>query len=247
LCRFLHKITASASFLVSCISGARSLLLYVVTRFLTDGCFQAHRQVVLGISLPFALRRKLEALSIDLGCFPLNAQYLSTAVGLRLLFRQIHSQFTPDRYTLTCPHWYRALPLCLPQTGTASTAFVENKLSRCLFSLSPLFTTHPRSLQRTLVRPSIDYYIHFSLVMNSSQRFVSLVWESRWSSSALRFHLVFTSPLRLSSPFPKLVDPLYHKYSVISCRDSRWISVVQFLVSSLTVLFTINHVSSSVP
>jgi len=133
------------------------------------------------------------------------------------------------------------------QTGTASTAFVENKLSRCLFSLSPLFTTHPRSLQRTLVRPSIDYYIHFSLVMNSSQRFVSLVWESRWSSSALRFHFVFTSPLRLSSPFPKLVDPLYHKYSVISCRDSQWRSVVQFLVSSLTVLFTINHVSSSVP
>jgi hypothetical protein len=151
-----NRITASAPFLVSCISGAISLILYVVTRFLTDGCFQAHRQVVLGKSLPFALRREFEALSIDLGCFPLNVQYLSTAVGLHFLSRQIHSQFTPDRYTLTCPHWYRALPLCHLKTGTASTAFVENKLSRCLFSLSPLFTIHPRSLQRTLVRPSTD-------------------------------------------------------------------------------------------
>jgi hypothetical protein len=25
-------------------------------------------------------------------------------------FFQVNSQFTPDRYTLTCPHWYRALP-----------------------------------------------------------------------------------------------------------------------------------------
>jgi len=86
-------ITASASYLVSCISGAKPLILYVVTRFLTDGCFQAHRQVVLGISLPFALSMKLETLSIDLGCFPLNAQYLSTAVGLRSHFsdNSIHS------------------------------------------------------------------------------------------------------------------------------------------------------------
>jgi len=107
---FGSEITASASYLVSCISGARSLILYVVTRFFTDGCFQAHRQVVIGISLPFALSMKFETLSIDLGCFPLNVQYLSTAVGLRLLLFQVHSQFTPDRYTLTCPHWYRALP-----------------------------------------------------------------------------------------------------------------------------------------
>lgn len=86
------EITASVSYLVSCISGANSLLLYVVTRFFTDGCFQAHRQVVLGSSLPFALSMKFETLSIDLGCFPLNVQYLSTAVGLRFsLFKLIHS------------------------------------------------------------------------------------------------------------------------------------------------------------
>ena len=86
------RITASASYLVSCISGANPLLLYVVTRFFTDGCFQAHRQVVFGISLPFALSMKFETLSIDLGCFPLNVQYLSTAVGLRLFsFKFIHS------------------------------------------------------------------------------------------------------------------------------------------------------------
>jgi len=113
--RFFKIITASVSYLVSCISGAKPLILYVVTRFLTDGCFQAHRQVVIGISLPFALSMKFEALSIDLGCFPLNVQYLSTAVGLRFLFLQVYSQFAPDRYTLTCPHWYRALPYCLPE------------------------------------------------------------------------------------------------------------------------------------
>jgi len=104
------EITASVSDLVSCISGASPLVLYVVTRFFTDGCFQAHRQVVFGYSLPFALSLNFETLSFDLGCFPLNVQYLSTAVGLRLIFFQVYSQFAPNRYTLTCPHWYRALP-----------------------------------------------------------------------------------------------------------------------------------------
>jgi hypothetical protein len=87
------ELTASVSYLVSCISGANFLILYVVTRFFTDGCFQAHRQVVLGNSLPFALSMNLETLSIDLGCFPLNVQYLSTAVGLR-------SWFAPSLFTV---------------------------------------------------------------------------------------------------------------------------------------------------
>lgn len=89
------EITASVSYLVSCISGAKLLILYVVTRFFTDGCFQAHRQVVLGTSLPFALSMKLETLSVDLGCFPLNVQYLSTAVGLRSWFaRSLFTVYT---------------------------------------------------------------------------------------------------------------------------------------------------------
>jgi len=104
------EITASVSYLVSCISGASSLILYVVTRFFTDGCFQAHRQVVLGISLPFALSMNLETLSVDLGCFPLNVQYLSTAVGLRSGLDQVYSQFRPNRYGLTRPHESSALP-----------------------------------------------------------------------------------------------------------------------------------------
>jgi hypothetical protein len=105
-----QELTASVSDLVSCISGASFLVLYVVTRFFTDGCFQAHRQVVIGHSLPFALSLKFETLSVDLGCFPLNVQYFSTAVGLRSICFQVYSQFAPNRYTLTCPHWYRALP-----------------------------------------------------------------------------------------------------------------------------------------
>lgn len=188
-------ITASVSYLVSCISGASVLGLYVVTRFLTDGCFQAHRQVVIGLSLPFALSMRFETLSIDLGCFPLNVQYLSTAVGLRSISLPT-IQFTVYTWSVhfDMPSLVQSFTLLSFRTGTASTAFVENKLSRCLFSLSPLFTTHPRSLQRTLVRPSIYCYIHFSLVMNSSQRFVSLVWEfhlfgfSAFSIS-LRFHV----------------------------------------------------------
>jgi len=90
---FLHyRITVSVSYLVSCIFGAQSLILYVVTRLLPDGCFQAHRQVVIGTPLPFALSMKFETLTLDLGCFPLNAQYLSTAVGLRIFsFNWIHS------------------------------------------------------------------------------------------------------------------------------------------------------------
>jgi len=144
------------------------------------------------------------------------------------------------------PSLVQSFTLLSSRTGTAKTAFVENKLSRCLFSLSPLFTTHPRSLQRTLVRPSIYCYIHFSLVMNSSQRFVSLAWEFLlWLFTI--FDFTWFSRFRLNfSPLTKLVDPLYHKYSVISHRDSQWSSVVQFLVSSLTVLFTINHVSFTV-
>lgn len=149
------EITASVSYLVSCISGANPLVLYVVTRFFTGGYFQAYRQAVIGNSPPFALSMNLETLSFDLGCFPLNVQYLSTAVGLRIPSPQVYSQFAHGWYILTCPLEYRALPPWSLDAGTASTAFVENKLSRSLISLSLLFTTHPRSLQRTLVRPSM--------------------------------------------------------------------------------------------
>lgn len=144
------------------------------------------------------------------------------------------------------PSLVQSFTLLSFRTGTASTAFVENKLSRCLFSLSPLFTTHPRSLQRTLVRPSIYCYIHFSLVMNSSQRFVSLAWEFSLRLFSLFDFTSFPRHRLNFSPLTKLVDPLYHKYSVIFLIDSRWKSVVQFLVSSLTVLFTINHVRFTV-
>jgi len=106
------------------------------------------------------------------------------------------------------PSLVQSFTLLCFKTGTASTAFVENKLSRGLLSLSPLFTTHPRSLQRTLVRPSISCDRNFSLVMNSSPRFVSLSWESfLWSFSVLRFLFVFTFPLQL---FPHIQNSLTH-------------------------------------
>lgn len=95
-------------------------------------------------------------------------------------------------------------------TGTASTAFVENKLSRSLLSLSPLFTTLPRSLQRTLVRPSRNFDFSFSLVMNSSLRFVSLLWESfllLLLFPQFRFHFVSVSS---TSTFPHRQNSLTH-------------------------------------
>jgi len=114
-------ITASVSYLVSCIFGAESLILYVVTRFLTDGCFQAHCQVVFGIRLPFALSMKFETLSINLGCLPLNVQYLSTAVGLRSSFFQCNSIHSLHRigtlwHALTGTELYL---IALLRTGTA--------------------------------------------------------------------------------------------------------------------------------
>jgi len=62
------------------------------------------------------------------------------------------------------------------ENRAASTAFVKNQLSQSLISLSPLFTIHPRSLQRSLVRSSMSCYCHFNLIMNSSLRFGSPIW-----------------------------------------------------------------------
>jgi hypothetical protein len=88
--------------------------------------------------------------------------------------------------------------------------------------------------------------------MNSSPRFVSLLWEASAHalhvSLSLRLHVPAQTP-----PHPQNSLTHYTKSTWSSLPrfqdDSQWSSVVQFLVRSLTVLFTINHVkllSSSV-
>ena len=95
----------------------------------------------------------------------------------------------------------RALPPSLLQ-GPAYTGFVENQLSRCLISLSPLSAIHPRPLQRSLVRPSEFLYESFSLIADSSHRFGSLGREP--SSSSLSPSL---GSLQLL-PFPRTRMPI---------------------------------------
>ena len=56
--------------------------------------------------------------------------------------------------------------------------FGEYELFLSLISLSPLPTTHPRTFQRPLVRPSIPCYRDFSLAMGRSQSFASAPSDS---------------------------------------------------------------------
>jgi len=58
-------------------------------------------------------------------------------------------------------------------------------------------------------------YIHFNLVMNSSQRFVSSLWEFLFCFFTL-FAFSLSPRIRFNfSPLIKLVDPLYQKYPII--------------------------------
>jgi len=150
-----------------------------------------------------------ETLSFRLGCFPLNLQYFSTAVGLNLFFRSNFLHSLPLISTLWHALSGTLLYLILPETRTALTAFVKNQLSRSLISLSPLFTIHPRSLQRTLVQSSMSCYWHFNLIMNRSLRFGSSTWV---------FFLVFSSfsiSLCLHFPLLKLLPILESRWSII--------------------------------
>jgi len=109
-------------------------------------------------------------------------------------------------------------------TGTTLIAFVENQLSLCLISLSPLPTRHPRSIQRTPVRSSMSCDWHFNLRMGRSLSFGSSIRGLLFGSFSLSFAsllwlcalLAFTLVFTTLSPLSKLVDPLYHKYVVAS-------------------------------
>jgi len=76
---------ASVILLASFIFDAIDLFQCVATRSLSGGCFQAYCLLVLDLSLSSSLRGSFETLSLRLGCFPLNSQYFSTAVGLHTL------------------------------------------------------------------------------------------------------------------------------------------------------------------
>jgi len=80
-----------------------------------------------------------------------------------------------------------------------------------LISLSPLSTTHPKSLQRLLVQSSIPLYLYFNLVIDSSLSFGSSILVFSWALLPLHFHFHLLHSFLLS----KLVDPLYQKYPII--------------------------------
>ena len=62
--------------------------------------------------------------------------------------------------------------------GYTSIYFEENELSPSLISLSPLSTSHPIGFQPELVRPSIECYFNFSLLMDRSPGFASAATDS---------------------------------------------------------------------
>ena len=59
-----------------------------------------------------------------------------------------------------------------------SICFGEYELSPSLISLSPLPTSHPMDFQLQLVRPSIQCYLNFSLLMGRSLGFASTATDS---------------------------------------------------------------------
>jgi len=151
----LSSITASDTHLVSFIYDAKDSNEYVLTRLSSDGCFQAYCFVIFILSLPFSTSSVYESLSNDLGCFPLNTSYFAMTVDLSLS-SQDFIQSLPRLCTIWLAVNVTVLYLLLFPTCAASTAFVENQLSPSLISLSPLFTIHPRSLQRAPVQSSMS-------------------------------------------------------------------------------------------
>ena len=98
-----------------------------------------------------------ETLSFCLGCLPLNSQYFSTAVGLNVLSLEFLHSLSPIS-TLLHALSETSLYLFYAYTRTTQIAFVENQLSLSLISLSPLPTSHLRSLQRSPVQSSMLCY-----------------------------------------------------------------------------------------
>ena len=75
---------------------------------------------------------------------------------------------------LAPPSPYSALPPLNSFQTLALKLFRENQLSPSSIGISPLATPHPRSLQRTWVRTSMELYLHFILDMARSHGFGSI-------------------------------------------------------------------------
>ena len=71
---------------------------------------------------------------------------------------------------LSAPSQFSALPAVIYFFG-------ENQLSPGSIGISPLPTTHPLPFQRESVRPSIKFYLYFSLAMGRSPGFGSNTFD----------------------------------------------------------------------
>jgi len=155
------------------------------------GCFHAYCLFVFDFLLPSSLQSGLRPYrSIWAVSLLTHSTSLLLLDWMRFFPEFLHS-LSPSR-TLLHAFSETSLYLFVFRTRTTLIAFVENQLSRRLISLSPLPTSHPKSLQRLPVQSSMPCYWHFNLLMGSSLRFGSLICGSLDLSSFSLSLLSFT-------------------------------------------------------
>jgi len=173
---------------------------WTVTFSLRDGCFRAYIWVVMGSTRALNTERKWETLTIDEGCFPFDLRpYRHKSNYLFLFFIFIDwKSWVPfghnDKQCFTIKIRFKTHYL---------NSFRRIQLSPSSIGISPLFTSHPRALQRSRVRSSTNFQVCFKLLINRSLGFGSFM------GLLFRFHYAF------SLAFPiKLAHPLYKRYAI---------------------------------
>ena len=68
--------------------------------------------------------------------------------------------------------------LSTPSPFSALPPVIFHEASPKAIGISPLSTPHHRPFQRTCVRPSMEFYLHFSLDMDRSLGFGSIAYDS---------------------------------------------------------------------
>ncbi len=111
--------------------------------------------------------------------------------------------------------------------GYTSIYFGENQLSPGLIGLSPLSTSHPNRFQPILVRPSTQFYLSFSLLMDRSPGFGSTPqYSSPYSDSlSLRLHLRLTLHYRVTR-WPVMQKARCHGTSPLQQLVGNWFQVL---------------------